>query len=131
MISGARMNTFKNQELAKLFGYKLAKWKRWGREFLPPDPAAGLQCGVAREYTIHEVFTVFLGGYLVGTLKYSIPETRQILGDLVPWFGETGLYPWGESTDEKVWSINIQWAETGFFYEVKGLMNRRCISKFQ
>lgn len=120
---------FNNQELSKLFGHNLAKWKRWSREFLPPDPTAGLQCGVARKYTVEEAFTVFFGGYLVGSLKFSIPESRQVLTDLVPWFQEMSFYPWGKGTDKKTWFINIRGADAGFQYEITGVIGRACIDE--
>jgi len=70
----------------------LAKWKRWSREFLPPDPLGGLQSGYARQYNPDEGFTVYLGGHLVGEMKYTIPEAKRILNDLRGWLGENGFY---------------------------------------
>jgi len=83
---------FTNKKLAQAFGIKLAKWKRWSREFLPPDPLGGLQSGYARQYNLDEAFTVFLGGHLVGDLKFTIPESRQILHDLHQWLLDHGFY---------------------------------------
>ena len=83
---------FTNRELSKRLNIKLAKWKRWSREFLPPDPLGGLQSGYARQYHPDQAFTVFLGGHLVGDLKFSIPETRQIMKDLKPWLSEKGFF---------------------------------------
>ncbi|MBL7224693.1 MAG: hypothetical protein ISS59_01050 [Desulfobacteraceae bacterium] len=120
---------FNNQELSKLFGHNLAKWKRWSREFLPPDPTAGLQCGVTRKYTSEEAFTVFLGGYLVGSLNFSIPESRQSLTDLIPWLQKMHFYPWGKDTDNKTWFISIRRAGAGFQYEATGVISRVCIDK--
>ncbi len=73
------INFYTNQELSKKFNVNLARWKRWSREFLPPDPLGGLQSGYARQYNPDEAFTVVLGGHLVGDLKFSIPEAKQIL----------------------------------------------------
>lgn len=81
-----------NKELSQAFKINLAKWKRWSREFLPPDPLGGLQSGYARHYNLDEAFTVFLGGHLVGDLKYTIPESRQILDDLHQWMVDHGFY---------------------------------------
>ena len=64
---------FTNRELSDKLGIKLAKWKRWSREFLPPDPLGGMQSGYARQYNPDQAFTVFLGGHLVADLKFSIP----------------------------------------------------------
>ena len=74
-----------NRELSAMFGFKLSRWKRWSREFLPPDPLGGLQSGFARQYSLSEAFQVYLGGHLVADLKFSIPKTKIILGDLKEW----------------------------------------------
>jgi hypothetical protein len=81
-----------NRELSQLFGINLAKWKRWSREFLPPDPLGGLQSGYARQYNPDEAFTIYLGGHLVGKLKFSIPEARKILHDLQQWLLDHDFY---------------------------------------
>ena len=83
---------YTNKELSQAFQIKLAKWKRWSREFLPPDPLGGLQSGFARQYNLDEAFSVFLGGHLVGNLKYTIPESRQILKDLRQWLTDHDFY---------------------------------------
>ena len=56
---------YTNRELSEKLGINLAKWKRWSREFLPPDPLGGMQSGFARQYYFSDVFTVRLGGHLV------------------------------------------------------------------
>ena len=83
---------YTNKELALKFNVNLARWKRWSREFLPPDPLGGLQSGYARQYSPDEAFTVVLGGHLVGNLKFSIPETKQILVDLHQWLVDHDFY---------------------------------------
>jgi hypothetical protein len=83
---------FTNRELSKWLGINLAKWKRWSREFLPPDPLGGLQSGYARQYHPDQAFTVFLGGHLVQDLKFSIPEARQMMQDLKPWLSDKGFF---------------------------------------
>jgi hypothetical protein len=74
-----------NRELSIRLGFRLSRWKRWSREFLPPDPLGGLQSGFARQYSLPEAFQVYLGGHLVADLKVSIPETKIILEDLKEW----------------------------------------------
>ena len=74
-----------NRELSDRLGIRLSRWKRWSREFLPPDPLGGLQSGFARQYSLQEAFQVYLGGHMVADLKFSIPETIIILGDLKEW----------------------------------------------
>ena len=81
-----------NKQLSQSFSINLAKWKRWSREFLPPDPLGGLQSGYARQYNLDEAFTVFLGGHLVGNLKFTIPEARQILHELHQWLVDHDFY---------------------------------------
>jgi hypothetical protein len=83
---------YTNRELSHRLGINLARWKRWSREFLPPDPLGGIQSGYARQYNPDEAFTVFFGGYLVGNLKFSIPEAKRILADLQVWLLEHGFY---------------------------------------
>ncbi len=83
---------YTNKELSRKFKLNLARWKRWSREFLPPDALGGLQSGFARQYNRDEAFTVFLGGHLVGSLRYTIPEARQILKDLRQWLVDHEFY---------------------------------------
>ena len=83
---------FTNRELSRRLGINLAKWKRWSREFLPPDPLGGMQSGYARQYNPDEAFKVNLGGYVVADLKFTIPEAKQILQDLHGWLADKGFY---------------------------------------
>jgi hypothetical protein len=128
---------FTNQELSQKLSIKLARWKRWSREFLPPDPLGGLQSGYARQYNPDEAFTVFLGGYLVADLKFTIPEARQILHDLYNWlaghkfyFDYTGS---AQSTKDNGFTIqyyqiaicrpaDVDTGDAGFFYYTKGVI---------
>lgn len=89
---------FLGRELSDRLGVPLARWKRWAREFLPPDPLGGLQSGYARHYSIDQAFTVYLAGHLVSRSKFSIPEARKILSDLEPWFAAEG-YRTGTAED--------------------------------
>jgi hypothetical protein len=77
-----------NRDLSSRLGIPLSRWKRWSREFLPPDPLGGHQSGYARQYSTKEAFLVYLGGFLVSTLGFSIPAARQILHDLTPWLNK-------------------------------------------
>lgn len=85
---------FKSKYLSDRLGINLAKWKRWAREFLDPDPLGGYQSGFARHFSFKESFRVFLGGHLVGRLNFTIPQARQILSDLHPWLKKNQLYAW-------------------------------------
>lgn len=82
---------YTNKEISNLLGINLAKWKRWSRSFLPPDPLGGMQSGYARQYVFKDVFKVFLGGYLISHLKLSVTESKQVLVDLVPWLRKEGF----------------------------------------
>jgi hypothetical protein len=93
---------FTNKELSQKFNANLARWKRWSREFLSPDPLGGLQSGYARQYSFDEAFTVFLGGHLVGDLKFSIPETKHILLDLHQWLVDHDFYIYFSKSSESV-----------------------------
>jgi hypothetical protein len=83
---------YTNKELAQKFNVNLARWKRWSREFLPPDPLGGLQSGYARQFNPDEAFTVVLGGHLVGDLKFTIPDARRIVYDLQQWLVDHDFY---------------------------------------
>ena len=128
---------YTNQELSQKLNINLARWKRWSREFLPPDPLGGLQSGYARQYNPDEAFAVFLGGYLVGDLKFTIPEARQILHDLHNWLAAHKFYfdyaGSAQSTKENSFSIEyyqiaicrfaeVDTGDAGFFYFTKGVI---------
>lgn len=83
-----------SRHLANKLGINLAKWKRWSREFLDPDPLGGFQSGYARQFSFKEAFRVYLGGCLVSALHFTIPQTRSILADLKPWLKANQLYTW-------------------------------------
>jgi len=83
---------YSNRELSQKLEINLARFKRWSREFLPPDPLGGMQSGYARQYSIDNAFTVYLGGHLVGELKYTISEAKKILEDLKKWLKENDFY---------------------------------------
>jgi hypothetical protein len=83
---------FTNRQLSKKLDINLARWKRWSREFIAPDPLGGMQTGYARQYHPDEAFKVHLGGHLVSDLKFAIPEAKQILADLQEWLADKGFY---------------------------------------
>jgi hypothetical protein len=96
---------YNNRELAEKFQINPAKWKRWSREFLPPDPLGGIQSGYARQYHPDQVFTVYFGGYLVAHLKFTIPEAKQILADLQRWLHSNGFCFNGNKVDFKTGAV--------------------------
>lgn len=76
---------YSSRELSRMLQIPLNRWKRWSREFLSPDPLGGLQSGYARQFSTREAFTVYLGGFLVAGLGFSIPLARQVIRDLNGW----------------------------------------------
>lgn len=127
---------FTNRELSDCLMINPARWKRWSREFLPPDPLAGRQSGYARQYYLNDAFLVFLGGHMVGALRLSIPEARQIMTDLESWLGENGYRfdPAGGrsgGTDATSSVIRHEIAAYpneggGFVYRVRSLLGREA-----
>lgn len=135
---------YTNQELSRRFNVPVARWKRWAREFLPPDPLGGLQSGYARRYSVDDALTVFLAGVLVADLKFGIPEARVILTDLNPWLQHGGIFtesdprkrtdaiPWSQIVDL---SIEIQrrppdaGRAPGFQYRLRGLLQRSALGE--
>ena len=95
-----------NRDLSARLGIPLSRWKRWSREFLPPDPLGGHQSGYARQYSTKDAFLVYLAGFLVSTLGFSIPAARQILHDLTPWLSkniiENGTWAANQNGDAAV-----------------------------
>lgn len=85
-----------SKELSRKLRINLAKWKRWTREFLEPDPLGGYQSGYARQFSHRDAFRVYLGGYLVGQLKFSILDAGRILSDLNAWLNKNGFYVWAQ-----------------------------------
>ena len=82
---------YTNKEISKKLNINLARWKRWSRSFLPPDPLGGMQSGFARQYVFKDIFKVFLGGHLLSHLKLGVPESQHVLADLSPWLKKNGF----------------------------------------
>ncbi|WP_319409819.1 hypothetical protein [uncultured Desulfosarcina sp.] len=82
---------YSNREISEKLEINLARWKRWSRSFLPPDPLGGMQSGYARQYFFKDLFKVYLGGHLLSHLKLSLPESQQVLTDLSPWLKKNGF----------------------------------------
>ena len=137
---------FTNRELSHKLLIPLAKWKRWSREFLPPDPLGGLQSGVARQYSVDQSLIVFIGGHLVSELKTTIPEARQIMTDLHVLFKDIGAfvntrihqeYPLGQQPSISNYSIlfcrqeSASNKELAFTYTIRGLTSRRQLKDGQ
>lgn len=85
---------YTNRELSQKLEVNLARWKRWSRSFLPPDPLGGMQSGYARQYLFKDLFKVFLGGHLLSLHKLSLADSQQLLDDLSPWLKRNGFFDW-------------------------------------
>jgi hypothetical protein len=125
-----------NRDLARRLGINLARWKRWSREFLPPDPLAGRQSGYARQYYLEDAFRTYLGGHLVAHLNLSVGDARQILEDLGRWmaqedlgFDMRGQRRSGTGSDSPCVAreICIHTINGGFGYRDRRLVSRRRI----
>ena len=81
------------RQISSSLGVKLSTWKRWSREFLPPDPRARMRSGQTRFFSLNQTFEVYLGAHLVSSLKFSIPEAREIIGGLRQWLRKNNIYP--------------------------------------
>ena len=82
---------YTNREISEKLEINLARWKRWSRSFLPPDPLGGMQSGYARQYAFRDLCKVYLGGHLLSHLKLSLPDSQQVLNDLSPWMKKNGF----------------------------------------
>lgn len=133
---------YTNRELSRRLDINLARWKRWSREFLPPDPLGGMQSGYARQYNPSGAFKVKLGGHLVADLKFTIPEAKQILKDLDDWLAEKGFYfdvqgkaASNEGVDRLVNRYiifirreNLLDNNLEFFYTVRGIISNKPVN---
>jgi len=132
---------FTSRAVSQRLKINLAKWKRWSREFLPPDPLGGMQSGYARQYHPDQAFNVYLGGLLVADLKFTIPEAKQILQDLQGWLAEKGFYFNGSGKimrvtgEDEIVKKYILLIEGGtrkddrfdFIYTVRGIISKESV----
>jgi hypothetical protein len=89
----AQNNFLDARRISSFLEVKLSTWKRWSREFLPPDPKARMRSGQTRLFSPNQAFEVYLGAHLVSFLKFSIPEARHIIGGLRQWLRTNGIFP--------------------------------------
>lgn len=130
-----------SRELSQKLGINLAKWKRWSREFLSPDPLGGMQSGYARQYSVENAFTVYLGGHLVADMKFAVPEVKKILNDLHRWLVDNGFYfiangglKHFEGVDDLVkrhiifiYCMELERATIGFYYKIRGIISDEAV----
>jgi hypothetical protein len=122
--------------LSEKFDIEFQKWKRWSREFLPPEKIRSLAKGYAREYSQNEAFIVLLGGHLVSALDFSIPDAKKIIEDLTPFFNSKGLFPsvknFRPAKKDKLvkgWKVTIYPDDQlGFDYTARGHIDEKTIT---
>lgn len=124
---------FSNKRIAFILGETQTKTRRWAKEFLPPDPKIGLRSGKTRRHSLSSLFIVFLGGYLVNGMGFSVSEAKTILTDLRPWLEREALLPrekenFGSKNrnDKNVERYDVHIMLTGeplaFCYECRGVI---------
>jgi hypothetical protein len=127
---------FSSRQMASILGETQTKARRWVKEFLPTDPDKGLRSGKTRRHGLNDIFLVFVGGYLVCRMGFTVPEAKAILQDLGPWMGRCGLLPKTSSKQvpkdpraEKVRTYDIHIMPTrtplGFCYECRSLLREQ------
>ncbi len=84
------MITITNRILAEAPGFTHPQIKRWVVAFLEADKASGQHSGIPRTYSFEQAVMIFLGGYLVRDLKFTLSEVRQILNDIYKWLKKKG-----------------------------------------
>lgn len=126
------MDKFKISKISKNLEIPHGKAKRYAREFLGPDPNAGIQSGHARSLNMGEAYITFLAYHLVSEQSFTIHEAKKIISDLKKWLIERNLFPGEEGGAEpekpkvKSWKINIKRTDKfcQFVYLAEGLIER-------
>jgi len=98
-----------NRELFEAFDVVESTWKRWSREFLPPDPAAGKSKGKARKYTQDEAFKVWFGGQLLTEKQMSVVEAKDVVKALGIYMDVKGFSPIQNVLSEMEKSDDYSW----------------------
>jgi len=96
---------------------------------LSPHPKAGLRSGYERRFSLNEAFILYLGGFLVSNMDFSINDAKQILLDLDQWMLQKGLYPEQDYKNVRSVDLDVQYelnimkdSTTGNFkYEALGI----------
>ncbi len=119
-----------NRELFESFKIKDTTWRRWSREFLEPDPDAGLRKGRTRMYNAELAFTVWAGGKMLTEKQMTYEESKDALKELTGFMERKHLLPLqnsritmahdsenGKPTD---WSLEIARTNSGNYYYALG-----------
>ena len=86
------MLTITNRILENATGFTHTQIKRWAVAFLKPDRASGQHSGIPRTYRLEQALRIFLGGYLVRDLKFTMDESKNILNDVTTWLKNKGWH---------------------------------------
>lgn len=74
------MGKLTSLEISKIFRIPATIVRRLGSQFMPyPDPSSLIASGVAKEYNINEVFTIFVIHHCITTLGYTTEHARRIM----------------------------------------------------
>jgi len=119
-----------NRALSDLFEIPFHRVRRWAKEFLPPDPRAGLRSGIAKSYSLAQAYKILLGGHLVSSLGFSVYEAKKIIQELQPWLEKHGLWPEAnpslpdDSPPIKAYSIDITKYQDNFIFGFEGVVRK-------
>ena len=122
-----------NRELSKAFDVIDTTWKKWSREFLPPDPLSGKGRGRTREYTPEQAFVVYLGGIMVSEKAMTFRETREALDVICDFMKKKGLFTIKEafqnimSNSSETWEIMITRTPGGSNYTVESVIEETVL----
>jgi len=140
------MTEITNRTLEKSTKFTHTQIKRWAVAFLPPDKASGQHSGIPRTYTFEDAVNIYLGGYLVENLRFTITEAKQVLKDIIQWIQGRGwkISEWVEFRKSKfhpgyVAHFNFPWVDLiidiavghdgRIFYIAKIVHEKRLIKK--
>jgi hypothetical protein len=116
---------YTSREISKKLNINLARWKRWSRAFLPPDPLGGVQSGYARQYIFKDLFKVFLCGHIVSHLKMSVPDSLKVMLDLSPWLKKNGYFHMIQINDSSAKNTNQSHCHRIYFCPLKVTSGKR------
>jgi hypothetical protein len=130
---------FSCKKIALILGESQTKTRRWVKEFLEPDSEKGFRSGKTRRHSLNDVFFVFLGGYLVNGVGFSVSDSKIIIADLGRWLEVEGLVPektpkfspkakHGKRIERYDIHIMVTEAPRAFCYDCRGII-RESIGK--
>ena len=126
-----------NRDLAKAFGIVDTTWKKWSREFLPPDPASGKGRGRTRSYTPEDAFTVYLGGLMVSEKAMTFKESKEAIKIIISFMQNREYFPlvesfWQKRKDQNIekWNVEITRTPEGSNYTIEHVIDEDLIDSY-